>query len=178
MKFLLRLKHWQLFLLTWGFPILLNFFTFSSPELIFKLFPVMLLIFMIGIFGWVWAIATQLHEKLPVNVRLNVGSFKIFFLIPITYSLAITGWMSYIFYAGPSGESGSIAPIMAVVVFLHLLSMVCIFLGLRFAAQTLKSVELGRLAHFGDYAGDFFLIWFSPVGIWTIQPRLNKLMDN
>jgi hypothetical protein len=44
-------------------------------------------------------------------------------------------------------------------------------------AQTLRSVELGRLANFSDYAIEFFLIWFSPVGFWILQPRLNKLME-
>jgi hypothetical protein len=30
---------------------------------------------------------------------------------------------------------------------------------------------------FSDFAGEFFLIWFFPVGIWIIQPRINKLFD-
>lgn len=73
MKILLQLKHWQLFLLTWGLPILMNFFTFSNPGLIIKLFPIMMLVFTVGIFGWVWAIATQLQAKLPTDVKLNVS---------------------------------------------------------------------------------------------------------
>jgi hypothetical protein len=33
------------------------------------------------------------------------------------------------------------------------------------------------LAKFSDYSGEFFLIWFSPIGYWILQPRLNKLTD-
>lgn len=29
----------------------------------------------------------------------------------------------------------------------------------------------------GYHARDFFLIWFSVVGFWVLQPRLNKLME-
>ena len=39
MKFLLRLKHWQLFLITWGGPILLNLISFSNPAAIGKGIP-------------------------------------------------------------------------------------------------------------------------------------------
>ena len=55
-----------------------------------------------------------------------------------------------------------------------------IYLGLMiyivlYAARTLKTIELGRLAKIDEYAGEAFLIWMVPVGVWFIQPRLNKL---
>jgi len=71
MRFLLRLKHWQLFVITWGIPIAINIVTFSDPVLMVKLFPVMMLVFIIGIFGWIWAISTQLHKKLPIANSLR-----------------------------------------------------------------------------------------------------------
>jgi hypothetical protein len=177
MKILLKIKHWQLFLLTWGIPILIDIFTFSDPGLLIKLFPVMMVVFTIAVFGWVWAISTELHSKLPVDVKLNVGRFKILFLIPIVYLLGVTIWMGYNFYGEPGKQGDNMGGVVALIIFLHLFSMVCIFLGLRFAAKTMKSVELGRMAKFGDYAGEFFLIWFSPIGVWILQPRLNKLIE-
>jgi hypothetical protein len=178
MRILLRLKHWQLFLLTWGLPILIDIFAFSDPGLLLQLFPVMMIVFTVGIFGWVWAISTELQSKLPPNVKLNVRQFKILFLIPIVYILGITIWMAYSFYGGQPEAGESMGAVIGLIVVLHLFSMVCIFLGLRFAAKTLKSIELGRMAKFGDYAGEFFLIWFSPIGVWILQPRLNKLTDD
>lgn len=177
MRFLLRLKHWQLFLLTWGIPIAINLYTFSNPELMVKLFPVMMLVFIIGIFGWIWAISTQLHKKLPRQVKLNIRGFKVVFSIPIIYTLAITLWMGYQFYFRFSEGSPVIGSFILFIAVLHFVSMVCILLGLRFAAQTLRSVELGRLASFSEYAVEFFLIWFSPIGFWILQPRLNKLIE-
>lgn len=177
MRFLLRLKHWQLFLLTWGIPIAINLYTFSKPALMVKLFPVMMLVFIIGIFGWIWAISTQLHKKLPRQVKLNIRGFKVVFSIPIIYTLAITLWMGYQFYFRFSEGSPFIGSFILFIAVLHFISMVCILLGLRFAAQTLRSVELGRLASFSEYAVEFFLIWFSPIGFWILQPRLNKLIE-
>ena len=175
MRTLLRLKHWQLFLLTWGLPIAINVIAFSNPVILVKLFPFMMLLFASGIFGWVWAIATVLQPMLPDNVKLNVRLFKVLFTIPIVYLFVFIFWFAYAIYNIRSGESGSMGAIAALVIVVHLVSMICIFLGVRFAAKTFRSVELGRVARFSDYAGEFFLIWFSPVGLWVLQPRLNKL---
>jgi hypothetical protein len=181
MEFLLKLKHWQLFILTWGIPILLNLMLVVDPTMIFQLFPVMMITFMFGLFGWIYAIGTVLHQKLPGNVNLNLTSFKIFLLIPVAYILIIISVL--IFGSEISLEADSpwqtISWILIpVVLIVHFASMVLIFLSLRFGAKVFRSVELGRLARFSDYGAEFFLIWFSPIGIWILQPRLNKLVDN
>lgn len=178
MRFLLKLKHWQLFLITWGIPIAINISTWSRPTLMVKLFPLMMLVFIVGIFGWIWAISTQLHKKLPMTVNLNIRGFKLIFSVPIFYMLALTIWMAYQFYFRYPNGSSNVGSFIFVVGVVHFISMVCILIGLRFAALTLRSVELGRLAKFSEYSTEFFLIWFSPIGFWILQPRLNKLMSN
>jgi len=155
----------------------MNFFTFTNPGLILKLFPVTMIVFAIGIFGWIWAISTELQAKLPTDVKLNVRRFKILFLIPTLYIFGLAVWMGYNIYGGVIEEIDNIRGVIGLIIFLHLFSMVCIFLGLQFAAKTMKSVELGRLAKFEEYAGEFFLIWLSPIGVWFLQPRLNKLTE-
>jgi hypothetical protein len=179
MKFLLKLKHWQLFLLIWGVPTALSVISNSNVGLsIIVAFPLMMLFFVFGLFGWVWAIATGLHEKVRPEVKQHLTTFKITFLIPIVYIAALLVWMS--FFAFDSSGEQSDPPVIFIVLFvvMHLVSMACIIMGLRYAAKTMRSVELHRAAKFGDYIGEFFLIWFSVVGIWILQPRLNKLMED
>lgn len=60
---------------------------------------------------------------------------------------------------------------------LHLLSIAAIFYALFTAARTLKSVELRRPAGFGEYLVDLLLLWFFPVGLWLIQPRVQRLLS-
>ena len=177
MRILLRLKHWQLFLFTWGIPLLLNFFSFWNPGIIIILFPFIMIVFTMGIFGWAWAISTELHSKLPTGVYLNVRRFKILFLIPIVYIFLMSIWTGYNFYGEVNGHVDSIVMVLGLFILLPLFSMICVFLGLRFAAKTMKSVELGRMAKFGDNAAEFFLLWFSPIGVWILQPRLNILTE-
>ncbi len=177
MRFLLRLRHWEIFLFTWGIPMAINVVSLSRPMLAVKLYPIMMMAFMVGIFGWIWAISTQLQKKLPADVHLDIRMFRFVFSIPIMYVTALTAWMSYQFYFRFYDVNANIGSVIIYVAVLHFVSMVCILVGLRFAAQTLRSVELGRLARFSEYALEFFLICFSPIGFWIIQPRLNKLVD-
>tara|TARA_B110000046_G_C13016331_1_gene408942 strand:+ start:1352 stop:1558 length:207 start_codon:yes stop_codon:yes gene_type:complete len=66
---------------------------------------------------------------------------------------------------------------MGIIFPLHLLSMFGIFHSLWFNAKVIKSIELHRTGTFGEFAGEFFLIWFFPIGIWFIQPKINKMME-
>jgi hypothetical protein len=149
---------------------------FSSIEWILILYPVIMIFFVIGTFGWVWAIATNLNAQLPEGVKLNVKLFKGVFLFPNLYILLLVIFMGFSFVSESSASSNE-SLMIAIILPLHLISMVCIFWGLLFAAKTMKTVEIGRKAKFSDYAGEFFLIWFSIIGYWILQPRLNKLID-
>jgi hypothetical protein len=178
MKFFLNLKHWQLFIITWGLPLIVNIYSFSKPMILFQLFPVVMLFFIMSTFGWIWSIGTVLHKKLPQGVKLNLAWLNVFLIVPILYMVIILYGFSFAVFSGANGEgfASAFAFYPALLITVHLLSMVMIFLALRFAAKVMKSVEIGRLAKFSDYAGEFFLIWFMPVGVWILQPRLNQMV--
>ena len=179
----LTLKHWQLFGLLMGLPMVFQFITIGSvissndPTTMFFFFPMMMMILLIGLFfGWFYALGTNLHKKLPQTAAMNLTRFKIFLLIPVIYMLLISVFMAGMFSNISSGAQPNPA-IFALIVPLHLFSMFCIFYCLYFNAKALKTVEWQKPVTFSDFAGEFFLIWFFPIGIWIIQPRINKLFD-
>jgi len=55
--------------------------------------------------------------------------------------------------------------------------MYCIFYLMYKAAKTIKTAEVQKPVSFGDFAGEFFLLWFFPIGIWFLQPKINKLAE-
>jgi len=199
-KLFLRAKHWQLFVV--GFvPVIifyintmLNVFGgayMQNPEDVSFLFesyryfgPVMVIVGIVN-YGWIWAIGEGLHAKLPPYVTMNIRRFKWFIGIPFFYLMLISLIMSYSFWSiFPSFFGGDIQPnvtliIVAAIVIvpLHLFSLFAIFYSLYFAAKTVKSVELQREVIFSDFIAEFFLIWFFPIGVWILQPKLNKLEE-
>jgi hypothetical protein len=179
---LLTLKHWQLFGLLMGLPLIFQVVTMGSiitsqnPTMFLVAFPIMMIFFIGLFFGWFYALGTNLHKKLPATATMNLTRFKIFLFIPVVYILFISVFMFGMFSNISSGGQPNPA-IFAVIVPLHLFSMFCIFYCLYFNAKALKTVEWQKPVTFSDFAGEFFLIWFFPIGIWIIQPRINKLFD-
>src|SRR5258706_2109059 len=200
----LKARHWHLFLLTFGIPMIFQFVmmgvmvanipkgwasvgngTVSSMFNFFKIFPVVMMIFTGTIFGWFWSIAIGLQDKVPANIKMKTKKFKIFFFIPVTYTLLIAIVIGSVINSLPgmieSGNKpnlGLIGSLLGIIIPLHLFSIFCIFYSLYFVAKTFKTVELQRETAFSDFAGEFCMIWFYPIGIWIIQPKVNKMADN
>jgi len=179
---LLTIKHWQLFGLLMGLPMIFQFVIMGSlmnsgsPTIMFVAFPIMMILFIGLFFGWFYALGTNLHKKLPETATMNLTKFKVFLLIPVVYMLFLSVFMFGMFSNISTGGQPNPA-IFALIVPLHLFSMFCIFYCLYFNAKALKTVEWQRPVTFSDFAGEFFLIWFFPIGVWIIQPRINKLFD-
>jgi hypothetical protein len=192
----LKARHWQLFLLTFGIPMILQFImmgvimsnigtdTNPDPTIMFdymKFFPIMMIILIGAFFGWFWSVAIGLQCKVPTNVKMKVKKFKIFFFVPMAYLLFIMLFIGVSINGLMTGETepggGLIASLFVIIIPLHLFSMFCIFYSLYFVAKTFKTVELQREVSFSDFAGEFFMIWFYPIGIWIIQPKINKMIE-
>lgn len=133
-------------------------------------------------FGWFWSVAIGLQSKVPKNVIMKVKNFKIFFFIPLIYTLIFFSLFSVLINGllcsnPPGPNDGLIGGLFTIIFPLHLFSMFCIFYSLYFVAKTLRTVELQREVKFVDFAGEFFMIWFYPIGIWIVQPKINKMIE-
>ncbi len=196
----LKAKHWQLFILIFGLPFIFYIFMMASVFSAatngnaanifgaFKFFPILMLL-VIGVqFGWFWSIGVGLQPKVPETVKMKVKKFRAFFFIPLAYILLLMCFLFYFFLSmdlvNPQssglladGAYTAILIPLIIIIPLHLFSIFCIFYCLYFVAKTLKTVEMQKEVQFSDFVGEFFLIWFYPIGIWVIQPRINKLVQ-
>lgn len=197
-QFFLRLKHWQLFIVMLGLPIIYQlYFIFeifgsrTQPmEVVgvegvtqvlneryfhFDFLPYVLILFSLVFFGWFWSIAIGLQKNIPVEIEMKVKRFKVLFIIPLVYTVVfmvfIGGLFSGMFTYGFSNSTWFLVIILP----LHLFSIFCIFHTIYFVAKTIRTAELQRVVTFGDFAGEFFLLWFYIIGIWIIQPKVNRL---
>lgn len=194
-KKFLKAKHWQLFSLMYGIPFVIQIIIFAILVIsvgidqdtfnhfsFLQFFPLMMVIYSGLFFGWFWSIVMGLQKKIPKNTKMKINRFKVLFFIPLSYILIISIYLGTIFSGISLGEDKPqpllISTIMILVFPLHLFSMFCMFYLLYFVSKTIKTVELQRDVTFRDYVGEFFLIWFFPIGIWFIQPKINKMTEN
>ena len=187
----LKAKHWQLFSALFGIPFLLLVYRIISAatqvdasvtvrqmphdDLLITI-PILLTLLLGLLFGWFWSIAIGLQPKIPAHINMKVTRFKILFSIPVFYiSFLMVGILS--FFMGWSDTFFGDEEWVVLILFpLHFLSMFCIFFVFYFVAKTIKTVELQKATNFGDFAPEFLMLWFYVVGIWIIQPRVNRLV--
>lgn len=194
---ILMAKHWQLFLLTWGIQIIFQFIWVGlqivnmkngagpKPQSLFSLMPMMLfgtIIFFCVHFAWFWSVAIGIQNKIPVNLKMKTRWFKLLILFQVVYiSLIYISVVAGMILVPKMPENGmetllSVVPnFVFVIVLLHLVAIFCCCYSIYFVAKSLKTAELQRETSFTDFSGEMFSIWWFPIGIWALQPRINKL---
>lgn len=196
----LRAKHWQIFVASILIPFVLMIIfgiiiavmvVSKNPQRpeeitwIFYIMPVIIAAASFVQFGWLWNVVTNLSKLVPHDsVKLPLLRIKAFIIIPIFYLCCIP-----LFLIPIIGDLGGfdhnpnpnfivkMASFGILFFFFHLLSMFCLFHTFYFVAKTIRAAELQRNVTFSDFAGDFFLTWLFPVGIWFLQPRINQLLE-
>lgn len=116
----------------------------------------------VPLYFWLYSIGTKLYLENRDNNPFGLLLFRISIIYPITY------FVFAIYNLLANGE---------IIKSLHIGAMISTLYAIIFTAKILKSAELNRKASIVDYLGDIFLIWFFPIGIWIIQPRINKLVQ-
>lgn len=173
--FFLRAAHWQIFSLMAALYFADWFFAISligAKPILVRSVPVSTTLVLqgtsmivLGIFlAWLWALGSFLNLLVRPPLRLNLAFFRFALLFPIAYGLAfpLVAW--------------SPRPFTSYVVFpVHLFVMFCLAYDFRFVAKSLALQEEVRFLTFRDYHPAFFLLWFAPIGIWWIQPKINRL---
>lgn len=59
----------------------------------------------------------------------------------------------------------------------HFAAMACSFMLLFLAARSYNNYSKTKKVKHYSFTEIFFMIWFYPIGIWSLQPILNEFMD-
>jgi uncharacterized membrane protein YeiH len=162
----------------------MNFFLKSSTPLIFFVLILPMIVnamipmenmssFLVILFGaiemivlltWFYAIGSAFYNKLRDKGKLNFRIFQISAITPIL-ALLVGGLIRDSLKNNPS-----------VILIISLLALFAIFYCINFAAKVIAIFERNQSVGFADYADNFFLLWFFPIGVWFIQPKIQKLL--
>lgn len=160
MNFILKLKHWQVFLILLIGSIASNF-TWENQELFnLGLNSFGLLVYIL----WYFAVGLELTEYLPPRIELPRTLFIINAIVLIISMLIVLA-----VYNGKFSSNGLIGFLWVAYV------MFAMFQFMFYPSKALRTIEQGTEARFGQYFGYFILTILWPIGIWWIQPKLNKI---
>ncbi|MGV8963337.1 MAG: hypothetical protein ACOH2V_08140 [Candidatus Saccharimonadaceae bacterium] len=176
-RWILDLKHWQLFALFVAPYVLPYLFRpFRTPGSSGYWIELCSLIYLLTLFcGWIYFTTINLYPLLPATVTTSIKSFKRkvgFAFFPPFILLAIA------LYRETEGNGGSGFFALAVLIGLILVyPAICLIQSTYFMIKTLKGVELQRPITRSDYDLLDCTIIYPLIGVWIIQPRINKAYE-
>ena len=121
--------------------------------------------------GWLYTVGSTANKMLPESLRKNTFIYTAGYTVAIFYGAVMAiGVFPYVdLTVRPPPEP----PVW--VVPLHLVSMFGMFYGLWFTSKQFVTLQKNHYVKFADYSGSLFLFWFSPIGVWFLQPRINEI---
>ena len=153
-----KLKHWQAFSL-------FAFCYLAANQLLSSLLLTgyIIILLVVGFVGWYAILGNTLHQYLPRGVTYSIS----WFLADAFLIIAVYG-ATLIFFNGNLELSGfeAIPGLYFFFAIGHLFWL---------PAVSLVAIEQKSVPTFSQYAGTLIQLIIWPLGIWFIQPRLNRI---
>lgn len=137
----------------------------SSDSVGLMIWGIATAVMMVLFLSWHWGAGLFLLQAAPERKPSDLPLFRFAAIFPILYALVVPA----LFLA--TTEAWKIQVLLP----LHLVAIGCIAYVFKVIARSLTLVETGEWKPFREYAGTFLLVWFFPIGVWTIQRRINKI---
>jgi len=170
MNLLLRIKHWQLIVLL-NIPLVIGFglkvvgvsFAEIESATIFRLFVT---IAQVVFFYWIYTLGINLNRRKTNPYKFNELIFSLAVFI-CTIGYALLGLKRVI------PESKQLPLIFEMpLAFFTMFGLVFTFYNI---GKSYKSMITQKKVTFSESLIDSILIFIYPIGIWSIQPRINEI---
>ncbi len=191
MRILLDLKHWQLFLLIVGIPFVLALLdniivlgTVSEGGSIKIIINLLKLLPIYVYYLWILSVGSVLSERLPKegNLHYNMSYFPWLILVSaiITTAFIFISVNEKVNQAveqgAPSGSSLFDSSFWAFVIPVFI-AIACLFAAINKMVKILVSAERKSTVRANDFFSEYVMAVVFPIGIWFLQPRINKLSN-
>ena len=165
LHFFLHAKHWQIFILLLAAPL----YVLSGNRFLYLLAVLTEFIY----FGWLWSVGSFLARITNQGINLKIGLFR-----SVLVCMALWFCSAIVIFQNKIAFPSLFLKIVALFFIpLNLAASIGLFYVLYFVSKKLVFVESGNPASIRDYAGTFVLVWFFPLGVWFVQPRINRLYE-
>lgn len=187
MKWFIKARHWQVFLVVFILPLtlLMSGFVLTKyyydPGILFSVFPLSIVFAQATLYLWMWIVVSRLSSKIPQKKMLKLGTFRLFIVIPIIVTgltLVFFLYCATLFNLGSFSIAAILYGSLIVIIPMQLLIIISLFYCCLFVAKTIVMVEKGRDVLFEDYFYEFVMVILFPIGIWFLQPRINKIAND
>src|SRR5690554_4024652 len=181
MELLRKLKHWQVFLLVVGIPLVLqliqNIIFLSSADGnaadYGNSLGLLLILPLLVYYGWIGSVGSAYSQR-NTAVNMPLGRFRLSLGTSVICSilLLVYFWAYPQYFRATDHEEAVPIILIGVLVFVALFTL---FYCLSFMARAIVQLEQGRRVTSSEFYSEFVMAVVFPIGIWLLQPRINRL---
>lgn len=181
MDLLKKLKHWQIFLLIVGMPVMLQLI----QSIIFissadgnaanygNILGLLIILPLLIYYGWIGSVGSTFSQR-NTAVNMPIGRFRLSLWTSGICSVLLTVYFwTYPQYLQATDNEEAV-PIMLVGV-LVFVTLFTLFYCLSFMARGVVQLERNRRVSSSEFYSEFVMAVVFPIGIWLLQPRINRL---
>lgn len=173
MAFLIKAKPASVFVLTFGPPFglaLLSTVLIDSPSAEHVLYSISIAtLYMGSIFLlWIFSVGKYL-SKLMTRVS---GIWNRLFKVSVAYLLLI---LCIVVLLPLLREDHIGQALSTVLLSMLVMALVCIYYVLGYISNAIVSIEKKDQSTFSDYVMVFLALVFFPIGIWSVQSKINRI---
>ncbi len=116
---------------------------------------------------WAYSITKVLFGKNNYDKNIKFGKFLCLLAFTDVYTIALSIYYSLTYnnYEDPKW-------LLLLIIIGHFLLLYSIYFLINFISKVLSTIELQRTVTFKDYFGYFLMLFFFPIGIWWLYPKL------
>lgn len=162
MEWIVKASAWKIFILLIVGAVLMSFTYENDTDITLMLNNLGLVLYIV----YPFSIAYYLFDYIPKRLQFSYTLFLINSVL-LLGTLIVTSILS-------NGEGMSFNGIMAIPFFYLFYAFIHYF---AYPVKIIKTIELEKKATISDYIGDFFLLLFTPIGVWFIQPRVRFIVS-
>lgn len=159
MNFLLKTKHWIILsiILIPSFSLIL---IDTDQTILYAIGSALTgIMYELWLFSIIWGINKELNNK---NIKAYIGFIYICFYIILFLCIQYNFKKTFPYWQIP----------------FHLLAVFASFWNIRMASKKLVEYELFQKSFKSSIFETFIMLWFFPVGIFYVQPRVSKIIDS
>lgn len=160
-----------------------------------------LLIYCLAIFtqlGWYYSVGTGLRDHLPVGTELKEKRFRLALVISVVFAVLLLLGQYFLFewlvdfapvffesissgeepdFGDPQQFVSRFLLIWGLVMLIGLLGFLAFAYLAYYAGKTVRCIEEQKPLRGSAVAGYAILSYFLFIGIWVLQPKINRLME-
>jgi hypothetical protein len=144
---------------------------FITGKYSLRLVPLAIAIAVIFLACWAYSITKRLSHKNSYDPKLKFTRFGQILFLATLFILLLCSYLSI-----PADESAGSQGVGSVFILGGFIGLYWFVFILKFIARSIVTLEQRKPVGFDQYAGYFFGLFFFPIGIWWVNPKIKALL--